>query len=204
MKRLLIVIVTFLFLSNMVIGEENEPKTALLIIDIQEFYFPGEGPGLLNAEETSEKASEILKIFRENEQLVIHVRHKSESGFEIHDNVKPTQDEKLITKEEINSFNGTDLLEYLKNNKVERLVIVGMQTQMCVEAATRAAYDFGYECIVIDDACTTRDLKYKDTFIKATEVHESTLATMIGGGYAKVIDLEEFKREVNTYLFKKL
>ena len=60
-------------------------KTALLIVDIQNFYFPGDGkPGLVNAEQASLVAKDILQIFREKKQLVVHVRHKSNNGFEIH------------------------------------------------------------------------------------------------------------------------
>ena len=87
----------------------NNIKTALLIVDIQNFYFPGDGPGLVNAELASLNAREILKIFREKNQLVVHVRHKASKGFEIHKNVEPVSNEKVITKEEVNSFQRTDL-----------------------------------------------------------------------------------------------
>ena len=175
-------------------------KTALLIVDIQNFYFPGDGPGLVNAEQASSNAKEILKIFREKDQLVVYVRHKSNKGFEIHKNVEPLPGEKIITKEEVNSFQGTDLLEYLKSNNINRLIIIGMQTHMCLEAAVRAAHDFGFECIVIGDACATRDVKFLDKVVKAEDVHASTLATFTDGGYARVIDLKTFKENPDKYL----
>ena len=178
-------------------------KTALLIIDIQNFYFPGDGAGLVNAEPASLVAKEILQIFRDKKQLVIHVRHKSNKGFEIHKNVEPLSNEKVITKEEVNSFLRTDLLEYLKSNDINRLVIIGMQTQMCLEAATRAGHDFGFECIVVEDACATKDLKFGDKVVKAEDVQTSTLATITGGGYGKVIDLKAFKENLDKYLFQK-
>ena len=178
-------------------------KTALLIIDIQNFYFPGDGAGLVNAEPASLVAKEILQIFRDKKQLVIHVRHKSNKGFEIHKNVEPLSNEKVITKEEVNSFLRTDLLEYLKSNDINRLVIIGMQTHMCLEAATRAGYDFGFECIVVEDACATKDLKFGDKVVKAEDVQTSTLATITGGGYGKVIDLKAFKENLDKYLFQK-
>lgn len=178
-------------------------KTALIIIDIQNFYFPGDGAGLVNAEPASLVAKEILQIFRDKKQLVIHVRHKSDKGFEIHKNVEPLLNEKVITKEEINSFLRTDLLEYLRSNDINRLVIIGMQTQMCVEAATRAGHDFGFECIVVEDACATKDLKFGDKVVKAEDVQTSTLATITGGGYGKVINLKAFKENLDKYLFQK-
>ena len=177
-------------------------KTALLIVDIQNFYFPGDGPGLVHAEEASLAAKEVLQIFREKKQLVIHVRHKSKKGFEIHPSVAPLPEEKVITKEDVNSFQKTDLLEYLKNNQVKRLVIIGMQTQMCLEGAVRAAHDYGFECIVVGDACATRDLKFGDKTVRAEDVQTAVLATITDGRYGKVIELKEFKDHTDLYLFQ--
>lgn len=205
MKIFLSLILTlFLFQHSVNAQQKNDNmKTALLIIDIQNFYFPGDGAGLVNAEPASLIAKEILQIFRDKKQLVIHVRHKSDKGFEIHKNVEPLSNEKVITKEEVNSFLRTDLLEYLKSNDINRLVIIGMQTQMCLEAATRAGHDFGFECIVVEDACATKDLKFGDKVVKAEDVQTITLATITGGGYGKVIDLKVFKENLDKYLFQK-
>jgi len=207
MKRLLsLILLAVLLFQNSVNSQpqSNTIKTALLIVDIQNFYFPGDGPGLVNAEAASLKAKEILQIFRDKKQLVIHVRHKANKGSEIHKNVEPISNEKVITKEEVNSFQRTDLLEYLRSNNVNRLVIIGMQTQLCLEAAVRAGHDFGFECIVVQDACATRDLKFGGKIIKAEDVQTSVLATITDGGYGKVIDLQVFKENEDKYLFQNL
>jgi nicotinamidase-related amidase len=132
---------------------------------------------------------------------VVHVRHKSKKGFEIHQNVFPLAGEKVITKEDVNSFQKTDLLEYLKNNHIERLVVIGMQTQMCLEGAVRAAHDYGFECIVVGDACATRDLKFGDKTVRAEDVQTAVLATITDGRYGKVITLKEFKENTEKYMF---
>lgn len=206
MKRFLSLIFTVLLFQYSVNAQQKEDsiKTALLIVDIQNFYFPGDGPGLVNAVPASLNAKEVLQIFRDESQLVIHIRHQAEKGFEIHKNVEPISGEKVITKNEINSFNGTDLFEYLKSQNINRLVIIGMQTQMCVEAAIRASHDFGFECVVIQDACATRDVTYGDRTVKAEDVQTCILATVIDGGYGKVIDLNVFKVNIDKYLFQKL
>ena len=202
-KKHFYLIITLILLTFSGIGqtEKNPMKTALLIVDIQNFYFPGEGPGLVHAEEASLAAKEVLQIFREKKQLVVHVRHKSKKGFEIHQNVAPLQDEKVITKEDVNSFQKTDLLEYLKNNRIERLVVLGMQTQMCLEGAVRAAHDYGFDCIVVGDACATRDLKFGDKTVRAEDVQTAVLATITDGRYGKVITLREFKENPENYMF---
>ena len=178
-------------------------KTALLIVDIQEFYFPGEGPGLVNAVPASLRAKEVLQVFREKKQLVVHVRHQAAKGFEIHENVSPVAGEKVITKEKVNAFQGTDLLEFLKENGVTRLIVMGMQTHMCLEAAVRAASDFGFECIVVEDACATRDLVLGDRIVKAEDVHAATLVTIRDGRYGKVIHSGNFMHNIDTWLFGK-
>jgi nicotinamidase-related amidase len=186
-----------------IVEQKKDPvKTALLIVDIQNFYFPGEGPGLVHAQEASLVAKEVLQIFRDHKQLVVHVRHKTNKGFEIHPNVAPLSTEKIITKEEVNSFQKTDLLEYLKSNGINRLVIIGMQTQMCLEAAVRAAHDLGFECMVVQDACATRDLKFGDKTIKAEDVQTAVLATLTDGRYGKVIDLKDLKENTEKYLYQ--
>ena len=202
-KRLGLVLMFLLFAFGGRSQTTNNPvKTALLIVDIQKFYFPGDGPGLYHAEEASLAAKEVLKIFRDRKQLVVHVRHKSTKGFDIHPNVAPLQDEKVITKEEVNSFYKTDLLDYLKKNNINRLVIIGMQTQMCLEGAVRAAHDFGFECIVVQDACATRDVKFAGKTVKAEDVQTAILATIADGRYASVIDLKELEDNTNQYLFQ--
>ena len=159
--------------------------TALLLIDIQEFYFPGGKLPLENPEAASEKASWVLKLFRDQKLPVIHIQHFG--GSPIHPNVAPMPGEKVITKKEANAFDGTDLLDYLKSLHVKRLVLCGMQTHMCLEAATRAAYDYGFTCIVVQDACATRALKWGDRTVSAADVHASTLASL-DRFYAKVVN----------------
>jgi nicotinamidase-related amidase len=206
MKRIFGLVLTLIIFHFSAIAQQKDDniKTALLIIDIQNFYFPGEGAGLVNAVPASLKAKEVLDIFREKNQLVVHVRHKANKGFEIHKNVEPISNEKVITKEEVNCFQRTDLLEYLKSNNISRLVIIGMQTQMCVEAAIRAGHDYGFECVVIQDACATRDVKFKDKTVKAEDVQTSTLATITDGGYGKIINLKDFKENIDKYLKQSL
>ena len=164
--------------------------TALLLVDIQDFYFPGGQLPLVNPEAASENAARVLELFRSLKLPVIHVQH--EGGSPIRSNVAPVQGEKLITKKEANSFNGTDLLTYLRALKIRRLVLCGMQTHMCLEAATRAAYVYGFSCIVVRDACATRALKWGDRTVSAEDVQACTLASL-ERFYAKVVNTAELQ-----------
>jgi len=188
---LCLIILMTLSQTNMNAKKNDGSQTALLLIDIQYFYFPGAKQPLLNPEEASLNAQKLLTHFRDTGKLIIHVRHNSKTGGEIHENVTPLETEKVISKNSVNSFKDTDLLDYLKENEIKKLVICGMMIHMCVEAAVRAASDFGFEVTLIQDACTTRTLKYGDKEIPAEAVHASTLASL-SGYYAKVTDTESF------------
>ena len=193
LKIFILIFTLGLFLFPAAYGQKpiSEKNTALILIDIQEFYFPGGMLPLDNPETASEKAGQILTFFREQQLPVVHIKHNASSGAEIHENVAPMPGEKVFTKNEANSFNGTGLHEWLQEQGIQKLVLAGMQTHMCLEATTRAAYDLGYDCTVIEDASTTRDLKYEDVIVKAKDVHASTLSTL-KGSYAKIMTADEY------------
>jgi len=186
---------SFLLILFMFYPEGFSQRTALLLIDIQDFYFPGGRSALFEPEKAEQNASILLDHFRKANLTVVHVRHNSEPGGTIRNIVKPLPGEMVFSKDEINCFIGTGLLDSLRSNRIDTLVICGMQTQMCVEAATRAASDYGFKCILVQDACATRDLKYGDRLIKAEDVHYSTLATL--KNYATIITLSEFLKNGN-------
>jgi nicotinamidase-related amidase len=168
---------------------------ALLVIDIQNFYFEGGSVPLTGPVEAARQARRVLDRFRERRLPVIHVRHVPASGavtdqYAIRPEVAPLPGEKVVEKRFANSFRDTQLLELLRGLGVKRLVIVGMQTHMCVEAAARAAADLGFEVTVVADACATRPLEYGGVKVPADQVHASTLAAL-KGTYAKIVTTDE-------------
>ena len=169
---------------------------ALLIIDIQNFYFEGGSLPLTGPVEAAKQARRVLDRFRERRQPVIHIRHMPSSGpvtdqYAIRPEVAPLPGEKVVEKRYANSFRDTPLLELLRGLGVKRLVIVGMQTHMCVEAAARAAADLGFDVTVVSDACATRPLEYGGVQVTAAQVHASTLAAL-KGTYAKIVTADEW------------
>ena len=188
MKRTILLFLCCFAGMGFVRGQADEPKTALVLIDIQAFYFDTTRAPLAGREEASLQAAKMLEHFRETGQEVVHIKHKG--GGEIHDYVKPLPEETVFVKEHVSCFRETPLLEHLQGEDAERLVIVGMMTHMCVEAATRAADDLGFETILIHDACATRDLTFEEEIITAKEVHLSTLSTL--KAYATVMSTSEY------------
>jgi nicotinamidase-related amidase len=68
---------------------------------------------------------------------------------------------------------------------------------MCIDATTRAAFDLGFNCVVIQDACATRNLEFGGKTIAAELVHGSFMAAL-GSVYARVLGLDEYKEIGNT------
>jgi nicotinamidase-related amidase len=177
---------------------------ALLLIDIQNDYFPGGDMELAGIDRASGKAANLLDQFRAAQQPLVHVRHVFPSdsapffrpntpGAEIHSSVAPTADETVITKNFVNAFNQTDLNTLLEAIGVKDLVIVGAMSHMCIEGTTRAAADLGYKCEVIHDACATRDQQFEGRTIAAEDVH-ATAMSALAFAYADVLSLDQWRR----------
>jgi nicotinamidase-related amidase len=175
--------------------------TALVIIDIQNDYFPGGAMELEGAEAAAAKAAQALRSFRDKKQPVFHVRHLSTrpgstfflpgtKGQEIHASVAPQGNETVVEKNFPNSFRATKLEEGLKGLGVKNLVVAGMMTHMCVDASVRHAADLGYKITLLGDACATRAQKIAGETVPARQVHLAFLAAL-NGFYAKVIDSHE-------------
>jgi nicotinamidase-related amidase len=176
-------------------------NTCLILVDLQNDYFPGGSMELVGIEEAAANAQVLLHEFRKTKSPVIHVQHISDrpgatffipetNGAIIHQLVTPKDDEIVVIKNFPNSFRATSLLEILKKMHIENLVICGAMSHMCIDATTRAAFDLGFNCSVADDACATKDLVFKGRTIKASDVHASFMAAL-SVPYAKVISTKE-------------
>lgn len=176
-------------------------NTALLIVDIQNDYFPGGAMELVGSEEAGRAAGRLLQAFRSKGWPVVHVQHISTRpgatfflpgtrGAGIHDCVAPAQGESLVQKHFPNSFRETALLESLRERRIGRLVIAGMMTHMCIDTTTRAAADLGFECLLAHDGCATRDLSFGGQAVAAEVVHTAFLAAL-NGAFAKVQSVDE-------------
>ncbi|WP_243361575.1 cysteine hydrolase family protein [Fundidesulfovibrio terrae] len=176
-------------------------NTALVVIDIQMDYFPGGAMELSGSEAAAAKAGRALGWFREKGWPVIHVQHLAARsgaaflvpgtpGVEFHPFVAPKDGETVIQKHFPNSFRGTALQDKLDEFNVKRLCIVGMMTHMCVDATTRAAFDLGYQCVVLADACATRELEFGHVKVHAAHVQASFMAAL-AAVYADVTGVKD-------------
>ncbi|QDS87139.1 Streptothricin hydrolase [Rosistilla ulvae] len=176
-------------------------RTALILVDLQNDYFPDGKWELDQVETVAANASRLLSAFRERGELVVHVRHEfptleapffvpGSHGAEHHSSVQPASGEPVVKKQQINSFRDTDLKAILDKSGVDSVLIAGAMSHMCIDAVTRAASDFGYQCTVAHDACATLELEFLGKKIPSQQVHGAFMAAL-AFGYASVVSTDE-------------
>ncbi|MCH1624402.1 cysteine hydrolase family protein [Fredinandcohnia quinoae] len=181
-------------------------STALIIVDIQNDYFPNGKMELSNPEKAAANAAKVLDWFRQNNKdHIFHVQHIAGSpelgfflpnteGAEIHETVQPLENESIIVKNFPNSFLKTDLESKLREKGVTKVVVVGMMTHMCIDATTRAAVDLGFDTTLIADACATRDMAYQGNVVPAEQV-QNAFVSALESMYCDVKSTEDFLKQ---------
>jgi len=138
-------------------------STALLIVDVQNALVD-EKP--FNIERVLGNIRKLLDSCRENEIEVIYVQHDGvkednlepfSDGWDVHKSIYPKAGEKIIRKTYNSAFKDTELEEYLKSKNIETLILVGMQTEYCIDTTCRVAFDKGYKLIMPEETNTTYD-----------------------------------------------
>ena len=181
-------------------------ETALIVIDLQRDYFAGGKFPLPGIERTVERAAQLIALFRTSGIPVIHVRHMEKDpavgfllegtpGAEIDPRVATQGEDRLITKHYPNAFRDTTLAKALHVLGAKELFFCGAMSNMCVDATVRAAFDMGYHCTVIEDACAASDLEFGGDVIPATLVHGAFMAAL-ASAYGEVVDLKTFSERL--------
>ncbi|HDS08843.1 MAG TPA: cysteine hydrolase [Firmicutes bacterium] len=151
----------------------NMAKSALLIIDMQKFFLdPGSPTFTAGGLAIIPTLKELITFFRKNHRPVIFTKHvhrpdKSDAGImgwwwegmclegspesEVHDDLKPLSEEKVIYKHRYSAFYNTDLETVLRCLNIEDLVISGIMTNMCCESTARDAYYRDYRVFFLAD-----------------------------------------------------
>ena len=176
-------------------------STALVLIDLQNDYFPGGTMELVGAEAAVARAAALLEAFRKRSLPIFHIQHLAKRpgatffvpgtpGAEIHAAVSPAHGEPVVTKHFPSAFRETTLLDALRGVDAKNIVVAGMMTHMCVDTTVRAAADLGFACSLAQDACATRDLQFGGETVEAAKVQLAYLAAL-QGSFATVKPAEE-------------
>jgi nicotinamidase-related amidase len=155
----------------------NLEKSALLVIDMQQFFLDPESPTFTcGGLAIIPRLKRLIGSFRAAERPVIFTRHVHHPGdidagimgwwwkgkclegspeSEIHPELAPQANEKVVFKHRYSAFYNTDLETVLRCLRAEDLVISGVMTNLCCESTARDAYFRDYRIIVPADGMGT-------------------------------------------------
>jgi len=162
--------------------------TALLVIDFQNEYFDGRMP-IPDGKAALNNAKRLIEMADDSGMPVFHIQHVTPSGAPIfaedgatvafHSDIQPAGNHVVVRKSSVSVFPSTDIDAQLKAKGIKTLLISGLMTHACVAGATRDAVPLGYDVIVADDACATRDLTGADGKTVPHDVlHQASLVSL--------------------------
>ena len=181
------------------------PRDAvLLVVDVQKGMDVYADQYNRNNPDLEKNIARLQAAWRKTGRPIIHVQHLStepksplrpgQPGVEIKDEVRPLPGEPVVQKSVSSAFIGTTLEADLRHRGLTTLVVVGMQTNMCVSTTARMAGNLGFETWVLADAMATFARKAPDgELIPAETMHRTALASL-DGEFADVIDTDDPRR----------
>ena len=173
----------------------------LLVIDVQKGITDDR---LYKFEKFKSNVKELIALARQNNKEVIFVQHDDGPGsgfsigdedYEIFEEVLPKDNEKIFTKTVNSALHpSTGLLEYLQDKGEKTLMIVGLQTNFCVDATIRTAFDNGFEVLVPEYTNSTFDNVYMNNEACYHYYNEF----MWPGRFAKCISMDEARERLSA------
>ena len=162
-----------------------DARTALIPIDVQQAFdlAASSNPAM------ESNGLRLLAAWRAAGLPLLHVRHDSvqpgspfrpgQPGNALRPGFEPQGDEPLVTKSVNAAFIGTDLDLRLRRLGVERVVLFGLTTDMCVSTSARVAANLGYETLVVGDATAAFDVVDADGHtVGGRDLQRAHLATL--------------------------
>lgn len=179
-------------------------NAALVVVDVQKgfeeagFWGPRNNPG------ADDNIAELIDVWQSTGRPVVFVRHDSPKpqsplrpgyeGNDLKDYVEERRGkgagaELFVTKTVNSAFFGTpDLGAWLTAEGIRQVVVVGIQTNMCVETTARMGANLGYDVVVPYDATYTFDLEGPFGWRRsADELAQASAVSLHGGGFARVV-----------------
>lgn len=161
--------------------------TALMLIDLQRSFLDRSGGNFFEASVTIvDNLQKLLAAAREEERTVIHVAERHRPNIKDFESLKLPEhcvageadaeffpgfgpggeQEFLLEKRRVSAFFGTDLDLLLREQGIERIVIAGVKTNVCVRGTVSDAFSLGYRCLVVRDAVSSNRAHLSDASLE--------------------------------------
>ena len=138
----------------------------LLVVDMQKGIVDED---LYDYESFKDRTARLIDAARKNNVEVIFIQHDAGEGsgltvgdedFEIIDEIHPREDEKVFVKKINSCFGNSDFRQYMEKQEDKRLMIIGLQTNYCIDATVKSAFERGFEVILPEGTNSTFDNDY--------------------------------------------
>ena len=168
-------------------------NAALLVVDMQRDLVK-EHP--YNERKFIDNIKNLLCSARKNDVEVVFVRHddgpgteleKGTDGWQIYDEIAPQDGEYIVDKEYNSAFRKTGLREYLNSKNIDTIILTGMQTEYCLDATLKSAFDYEYKIIIPKETNTTFDNEY----LTGEKLYEFYNYKIWNKRFAQVMDMED-------------
>lgn len=173
-------------------------NTVLLVVDVQTALVEADP---YNKEKVIGNIDHLLGLCRSNGVEVIYVRHddgegseleQGTPGWQIYSDIKPMKEERIFEKQYNSVFLHTGLREYLDSKQVKNIILVGMQTEYCMDTTCKVAFEYGYKLIIPEETNMTFDNEY----LSGKKLYEFYNYKVWNKRFATVIPIEELEVEL--------
>lgn len=167
------------------------PARALVLIDIQQEYFTGpleiqypaptdSLPRIIAAIDAAEANGIPVVVVQHTAGDDAPVFNPTLPGFALHPEIEQrrTPAWKAITKQYGSVFAGTDLVDWLQENSVDTVTLVGYMTNNCIIASAAQAETIGIAAEVLSDATGAISISNDAGHVDAETVHTTLMALM--------------------------
>ncbi|WP_407314493.1 cysteine hydrolase family protein [Desulfosporosinus sp. SB140] len=168
----------------------------LLVVDVQNALIDAHP---YNEQRVIGNIRNLILTARDNQREVLFVRHDDGKGTELengtygwqfYDKISPNSNELIFEKHYNSAFRRTGLNEYLDKKNVDTIILVGLQTEYCIDATCKSAFDHDYKIIIPEETNTTFDNDY----LSGKKLYEFYNYKIWNKRFAEVISVEEVKR----------
>ncbi|TDD90094.1 isochorismatase family protein [Saccharopolyspora karakumensis] len=188
----------------------NSPRRALVVIDVQQVYF--DGPLEIQHPPPAESLPRVARAIDAANAAgipVIAVQHTmgedapvfnpTQPSFQLHPEIagRRTDGWKQVVKDRSSIYSGTDVVDWLREQGVDTVTLVGYMTNNCVLASAVEAEGLGFATEVLDDATGAINLANDAGVVDAKTVH-ATLMTLLNSNWAAVASTEAWTQALEA------
>ncbi|WP_462409884.1 cysteine hydrolase family protein [Neobacillus sp. Marseille-QA0830] len=169
---------------------------ALLVVDVQTALIK-EHP--YNEEKVIGNIKRLISVARDSNKEVIYVRHDDgigeeleygTDGWQVYSEIAPNKNEKVFEKKYNSAFFKTGLKGYLETKKIDTIILTGLQTEYCIDATLKSAFDNGYNVIIPEQTNTTFDNEY----LSGQKLYEFYNYKIWDNRFAKILSVDEVSK----------